>query len=165
MPLACAELIVACNSCLFRAVLKCVVVLLNTACFASNPHFSDSGVNDEDEMALKDQKRSSITEQWARYGSCVFTHEKLKLKVIADVVEALIGAFLCSGGNSAARLFMCWMGIPQMMMSNTIRNHSWTLTPETLPPCAQNGVGYLSDAASQALLFPDVPLSPLKSAR
>ncbi|XP_019419125.1 PREDICTED: endoribonuclease Dicer homolog 2-like isoform X2 [Lupinus angustifolius] len=36
---------------------------------------------------------------------------KLKRKIIADVVEALIGAFLTSGGEKAALLFMDWVGI------------------------------------------------------
>lgn len=35
----------------------------------------------------------------------------LKRKIIADVVEALIGAFLISGGENAALLFMDWVGI------------------------------------------------------
>ncbi|XP_022864745.1 endoribonuclease Dicer homolog 2-like [Olea europaea var. sylvestris] len=35
----------------------------------------------------------------------------LKSKVIADVVEALIGAFLSTGGESAALSFMAWLGI------------------------------------------------------
>ncbi|XP_019440116.1 PREDICTED: endoribonuclease Dicer homolog 2-like [Lupinus angustifolius] len=37
--------------------------------------------------------------------------QKLKRKIIADVVEALIGAFLTSGGEKAALLFMDWIGI------------------------------------------------------
>ncbi|KAL2341556.1 hypothetical protein Fmac_009496 [Flemingia macrophylla] len=36
---------------------------------------------------------------------------KLKLKIIADVVEALIGAILGTGGEKAALLFMDWVGI------------------------------------------------------
>ncbi|XP_027927327.1 endoribonuclease Dicer homolog 2-like [Vigna unguiculata] len=36
---------------------------------------------------------------------------KLKRKLIADVVEALIGAFLSTGGEKAALLFMDWIGI------------------------------------------------------
>ncbi|KAK7246158.1 hypothetical protein RIF29_41018 [Crotalaria pallida] len=36
---------------------------------------------------------------------------KLKQKIIADVVEALIGAILTSGGEKAALLFMDWVGI------------------------------------------------------
>ncbi|XP_057430134.1 endoribonuclease Dicer homolog 2-like [Lotus japonicus] len=35
----------------------------------------------------------------------------LKQKIIADVIEALIGAFLSSGGENAALLFMDWVGI------------------------------------------------------
>lgn len=36
---------------------------------------------------------------------------KLKRKIVADVVEALIGAFLTTGGEKAALLFMDWVGI------------------------------------------------------
>jgi endoribonuclease Dicer len=35
----------------------------------------------------------------------------VKIKTVADVVEALIGAFLSIGGETAALLFMDWMGI------------------------------------------------------
>lgn len=36
---------------------------------------------------------------------------KVKSKTVADVVEALIGAFLSTGGEVAALLFMDWLGI------------------------------------------------------
>lgn len=36
---------------------------------------------------------------------------KIKLKIVADVVEALIGAFLSTGGETAALNFMNWIGI------------------------------------------------------
>jgi endoribonuclease Dicer len=38
-------------------------------------------------------------------------NRKLRRKVVADVVEALIGAFLSAGGETAALLFMDWIGI------------------------------------------------------
>ncbi|XP_058762785.1 endoribonuclease Dicer homolog 2-like isoform X2 [Vicia villosa] len=38
-------------------------------------------------------------------------NRKLKRKIVADVVEALIGAFLSTGGETAALLFMDWVGI------------------------------------------------------
>ncbi|WVY94127.1 hypothetical protein V8G54_033215 [Vigna mungo] len=41
----------------------------------------------------------------------VMGERKLNRKIIADVVEALIGAFLSSGGEKAALLFMDWVGI------------------------------------------------------
>lgn len=43
----------------------------------------------------------------------VFTKgkRKYKTKVVADVVEALIGAFLSNGGELAALSFMEWLGI------------------------------------------------------
>ncbi|KAL8532956.1 hypothetical protein ACS0TY_009280 [Phlomoides rotata] len=36
---------------------------------------------------------------------------KIKSKVVADVVEALIGAYLVAGGEKAALSFMSWLGI------------------------------------------------------
>jgi endoribonuclease Dicer len=46
-------------------------------------------------------------------GAKVYTRgtRKMKRKVVADVVEALIGAFLSAGGEMAALLFMDWVGI------------------------------------------------------
>jgi len=43
----------------------------------------------------------------------IFTrgNRKLKRKVVADIVEALIDAFLSAGGEMAALLFMDWVGI------------------------------------------------------
>ncbi|KAJ1420894.1 Ribonuclease III domain [Sesbania bispinosa] len=42
---------------------------------------------------------------------CVSGKRKLKQKIVADVVEALIGVFLSTGGERAALLFMDWVGI------------------------------------------------------
>lgn len=36
---------------------------------------------------------------------------KIKGKTVADVVEALIGAYLIAGGEKAAVSFMAWLGI------------------------------------------------------
>jgi endoribonuclease Dicer len=46
-------------------------------------------------------------------GTKIYTsgNKILKRKVVADVVEALIGAFLSTGGETAALLFMDWIGI------------------------------------------------------
>jgi len=41
----------------------------------------------------------------------VYGKRKLKRKIVADVVEALIGAFLSTGGEKAALIFMDWVGI------------------------------------------------------
>lgn len=41
----------------------------------------------------------------------ISVNRKLKRKIVADVVEALIGAFLSAGGERAALLFMDWVGI------------------------------------------------------
>lgn len=37
---------------------------------------------------------------------------KVKSKTVADVVEALIGAYLSTGGESAALLYLDWVGVP-----------------------------------------------------
>lgn len=43
---------------------------------------------------------------------CTKSHQWLQRKTIADVVEALIGAFLVESGFKAAIAFLRWIGIP-----------------------------------------------------
>lgn len=43
---------------------------------------------------------------------CTKSHQWLQRKTIADVVEALIGAFLVESGFKAAIAFLQWIGIP-----------------------------------------------------
>lgn len=56
-------------------------------------------------VSLKEEFASSMTKIY------VTGNRKIKSKVIADVVEALIGAFLSTGGEKAALKFMDWLGI------------------------------------------------------
>ncbi|XP_028758757.1 endoribonuclease Dicer homolog 2 [Neltuma alba] len=55
----------------------------------------------------------SLTEELASDMTKIYVNgnRKIKPKVIADVVEALIGAFLSTGGEKAAFRFMDWVGI------------------------------------------------------
>ncbi|PWA72681.1 dicer-like 2 [Artemisia annua] len=53
----------------------------------------------------------------------------LKKKVVADVVEALIGIFLSEGGEMAALSFMSWLGI-KVDFVNTPYERNFTLQPE-----------------------------------
>ncbi|KAJ0644742.1 putative ribonuclease III [Helianthus annuus] len=53
----------------------------------------------------------------------------LKEKVVADVVEALIGVFLSEGGEMAALSFMSWLGI-KVDLVNTSYIREVTLQPE-----------------------------------
>ncbi|KAL3833920.1 hypothetical protein ACJIZ3_008656 [Penstemon smallii] len=54
---------------------------------------------------------------------------KLKSKTIADVVEALIGAFLSTGGESAALCFMKWLGI-KVVFESTPYTRGFSVNPE-----------------------------------
>lgn len=54
---------------------------------------------------------------------------KLKRKIIADVVEALIGAYLSAGGEIAALLFLNWLGI-KVDFFNTPYEPQFKVNPE-----------------------------------
>ncbi|KOM37874.1 hypothetical protein LR48_Vigan03g125600 [Vigna angularis] len=56
---------------------------------------------------------------------------KLKRKLIADVVEALIGAFLITGGEKAALLFMDWVGI-KVNFNKVPYERNFDIQPEKL---------------------------------
>ncbi|XP_061339730.1 endoribonuclease Dicer homolog 2-like isoform X2 [Gastrolobium bilobum] len=60
-----------------------------------------------------DKSGSFKLEELASKETKIYVGEKRKLKqkIVADVVEALIGAFLSTGGEKAALLFMDWIGI------------------------------------------------------
>ncbi|XP_050208112.1 endoribonuclease Dicer homolog 2 isoform X2 [Mercurialis annua] len=55
----------------------------------------------------------SLNEEFLSNTQKIYTTglRKLKLKLVADVVEALIGAFLSTGGEIAALFFLDWIGI------------------------------------------------------
>ena len=61
----------------------------------------------------------------------VMGERKLNRKIIADVVEALIGAFLSSGGEKAALLFMDWVGIKVSFNKMPYERH-FDIQPEKL---------------------------------
>ncbi|XP_054796958.1 endoribonuclease Dicer homolog 2-like isoform X1 [Prosopis cineraria] len=56
-------------------------------------------------VTLKEELVSDMTKMY------VGGNRKMKYEIIADVVEALIGAFLSTGGEKAALKFMDWIGI------------------------------------------------------
>ncbi|KAK4487897.1 hypothetical protein RD792_003635 [Penstemon davidsonii] len=56
-------------------------------------------------------------------------NRKLKSKTIADVVEALIGAFLSTGGESAALSFMEWLGI-KVVFESIPYTRGFSVNPE-----------------------------------
>ncbi|XP_028758758.1 endoribonuclease Dicer homolog 2-like [Neltuma alba] len=56
-------------------------------------------------VTLKEELASDMTRMY------VSGNRKIKHKIIADVVEALIGAFLSKGGEKAALKFIDWIGI------------------------------------------------------
>lgn len=56
---------------------------------------------------------------------------KVKLKTVADVIEALIGAYLSAGGEKAALYFMVWLGI-DIDFVNVSYTRNFVLKPELL---------------------------------
>lgn len=57
--------------------------------------------------------------------------KKVKSKTVADAVEALIGAFLSTGGEAAALSFMCWLGIKVDFINTPYERH-FPVQPEKL---------------------------------
>ncbi|XP_058216237.1 endoribonuclease Dicer homolog 2 [Rhododendron vialii] len=56
---------------------------------------------------------------------------KIKSKTVADVVEALIGAFLSTGGQAAALAFIDWLGI-KVDFVNVLYERQFPVQPEKL---------------------------------
>lgn len=56
---------------------------------------------------------------------------KIKSKTVADVVEALIGAFLSTGGEAAAVAFIGWLGI-KVDFVNVLYKRQFPVQPEKL---------------------------------
>lgn len=50
-------------------------------------------------------------------------NRKLKLKTVADVVEALVGAYVSTGGETAGLLFMDWIGMKVDFMTISYDRH------------------------------------------
>ncbi|KAL8233189.1 hypothetical protein R6Q57_002967 [Mikania cordata] len=70
-------------------------------------------------------------EEMVLSGRKVYTGNKrtIKMKVVADAVEALIGVFLSEGGEMAALSFMSWLGI-ELDLVNVPYIREVTLQPE-----------------------------------
>ncbi|KAK3016702.1 hypothetical protein RJ639_005640 [Escallonia herrerae] len=67
--------------------------------------------------ALEEELLSTTTKAYSR------GRRKVKGKAVADVVEALIGAFLSSGGEAAALSFMDWLGIKVDFLNIAYQRH------------------------------------------
>ncbi|PNY11877.1 endoribonuclease dicer 2-like protein, partial [Trifolium pratense] len=101
-------------------------------------------------------------------GAQVYTRgtRKLKRKVVADVVEALIGAFLSAGGEMSALMFMDWVGI-KVNFNFSPYERQWNAIPENVLNVAflQSILNYsfkdrslLVEAMTHAsYMLPDVP--------
>ncbi|XP_011623569.2 endoribonuclease Dicer homolog 2 isoform X1 [Amborella trichopoda] len=74
----------------------------------------------------KDHKSFSLSSK----KTYVKGQKKFKAKVVADVVEALIGAFLSTNGEQAALLFMDWMGIKVDIFKDPLIERPHLLQPE-----------------------------------
>ncbi|KAI9117824.1 hypothetical protein K1719_011239 [Acacia pycnantha] len=61
--------------------------------------------NRSSNVALKEELTSDMENMY------VIGNRKMKQKIIADIVEALIGAFLSTGGEKATLKFIDWVGI------------------------------------------------------
>lgn len=69
--------------------------------------------NKETEVIIHSQSESSVADcAGASEVRCSKRHHWLYKKTIADVVEALIGAFIVDSGFKAATAFLRWIGIP-----------------------------------------------------
>ncbi|KAK3028012.1 hypothetical protein RJ639_040011, partial [Escallonia herrerae] len=75
--------------------------------------------------ALEEELLSTTTKAYSR------GRRKVKSKAVADVVEALIGAFLSSGGEVAALSFMDWLGIKVDFLNIAYQRH-FPVHPEKL---------------------------------
>ncbi|KAK2973415.1 hypothetical protein RJ640_011649, partial [Escallonia rubra] len=75
--------------------------------------------------ALEEELLSTTTKAYSR------GRRKVKGKAVADVVEALIGAFLSSGGEVAALSFMDWLGIKVDFLNIAYERH-FPVHPEKL---------------------------------
>ncbi|CAI0380188.1 unnamed protein product [Linum tenue] len=76
----------------------------------------------------------SLGEELLPNGRKVFVAgtRKLKRKKVADVVEALIGAYLSTGGETASLLFMDWIGIKVEFNNSLARERQFQVDPEKL---------------------------------
>ncbi|KAL5140770.1 Endoribonuclease Dicer 2 [Glycine soja] len=88
--------------------------LCKLGCSSGLPGFIRNEPFDPHAWTIPGDKPESLKlEELVIKGKKIYVHGKRKLnrKIIADVVEALIGAFLSTGGEISALLFMDWVGI------------------------------------------------------
>ncbi|XP_039686333.1 endoribonuclease Dicer homolog 2 isoform X2 [Medicago truncatula] len=97
-----------------REKIICNAALSKLGCDFRLPGFIRNDPFDPKTWIIPGVKSESFKlEETVFNGRKIYTRgdRKLKRKVVADVVEALIGAFLSAGGEMAALLFMDWIGI------------------------------------------------------
>ncbi|KEH20231.1 endoribonuclease dicer-like protein [Medicago truncatula] len=97
-----------------REKIICNAALCKLGCSSKLPGFIRNEPFDPKTWIIPGVKsRCFKLEETVFKGTKIYTrgNRKLKRKVVADVVEALIGAFLSAGGEMAALLFMDWVGI------------------------------------------------------
>ncbi|KAJ4824762.1 hypothetical protein Tsubulata_024394 [Turnera subulata] len=91
------------------------VALCKLGCERKLPGFiRDESFDPKNWIIPGDNSRScSLFEEFLSNGRKIYATgtRRLKRKTVADVVEALIGAYLSTGGEGAALLFMRWIGI------------------------------------------------------
>ncbi|CAJ2657950.1 unnamed protein product [Trifolium pratense] len=96
-----------------REKIICNASLCKLGCSSGIPGFIRNEPFDPKTWMIPGAKSKDKLEEIVYKGRKIYTrpNRKLKSKVVADVVEALIGAFLSAGGEMAALLFMDWIGI------------------------------------------------------
>ncbi|KEH42074.1 endoribonuclease dicer-like protein [Medicago truncatula] len=97
-----------------REKIICNAALCKLGCSSKLPGFIRNEPFDPKTWIIPGVKsRCFKLEETVFKGTKIYTrgNRKLKRKIAADVVEALIGAFLSTGGEMAALLFLDWVGI------------------------------------------------------
>ncbi|XP_015960524.2 endoribonuclease Dicer homolog 2 isoform X2 [Arachis duranensis] len=108
--------------------------LCKFGCSCNLPGFIRNSRFDPQTWAVPGNKSISLKlEELDSKGAKAFVSGKRKLrrKVIADVVEALIGAYLSTSGEAAALLFMNWVGIKVNFNFSPYERH-YNIHPERL---------------------------------
>nr|XP_004486471.1 endoribonuclease Dicer homolog 2 isoform X1 [Cicer arietinum] len=97
-----------------RQKIICNAALCKLGCRGKLPGFIRNEPFDPKTWTIPGSRsKSSKLKETVYKGTKIYTRgdRNLKRKIVADVVEALIGAFLTAGGEKAALLFMDWIGI------------------------------------------------------
>ncbi|KAK7331288.1 hypothetical protein VNO77_25509 [Canavalia gladiata] len=107
--------------------------LCKLGCRSRLPGFIRNEPFDPDTWTIPGDKSGSFKLEELTNGTKIYVSgkRKIKQKIVADVVEALIGAFLSTGGEKGALLFMDWLGIT--VSFNIIPNErNFNICPEKL---------------------------------